>query len=103
MNWRQMAANPCAGRLASREVEILDRAELFRERHDLLEGEVGPLVELLPVEAVLALHVAQRVDEEDDERRAWNLGRRQALPVEPRVLCDALREVLHRALLETNP
>ena len=56
-------------RLAAREIEVLDRAEVARERADLVEREVVAAVEVPPVEAVLAGQIADRVDEQDQERR----------------------------------
>ena len=56
-------------RLAAGEVQGLQAAHRAREGHDLVQREVVRLVEALPVEAVLALHVADRVDEQDQEAR----------------------------------
>src|SRR5690349_1699262 len=83
-------------RLAAGQVEILDRPEILGERDDLLERQIIALVELLPVEAVLATRVADRIYEEDQERRAGHVRQREVLPGELRGTDDALREILHR-------
>jgi hypothetical protein len=56
-------------RLAARQVEVLDLAKVVGQLEDLVLRQVVPLVERGPVETVLALHVADRIDEEHEERR----------------------------------
>src|SRR5262245_40513248 len=45
--------------LAARKVKIFDRAEILGEGHNFVVRQIVPLIELLPIEAVLALHVAK--------------------------------------------
>ena len=52
-------------RLASRQVERLDRPEVGREPGDLVKGQIVALIEIFPIEAVLAFQIADRVDEQD--------------------------------------
>jgi hypothetical protein len=54
---------------AAREVEVFERAEGFGEGDEFGEGEVIAAIEVAPVEAVLSLPIADRVDEEDEEGR----------------------------------
>src|SRR5271157_180815 len=56
-------------RLAPREVEVLDPAERSGQPDDLVQREVILAVQVAPVEAVLALLIADRIDKEDEERR----------------------------------
>jgi hypothetical protein len=56
-------------RLATRQVQVLDRPEALGQPADLVHRQVVLPVQVAPVEAVLARLVARRVDEEDQERR----------------------------------
>src|SRR5262245_28357973 len=76
-------------RLAAGEIEILNRTKLARERNDFIEAQIITPVEALPIEAVLAFHIADRVDEENDERRAGNIGDAQVQPLQPNMFGDA--------------
>ena len=78
-------------RLAARQVQVLYRSEVLRERDDLVEREVVPLVEVLPVKAVLAGQVADGVDEQDQERRRLRRLRADGLQGQTNVASDAGR------------
>ena len=60
-------------RFAAGEIEILDPAERSRKSEELLCRQIVTPVEVLPVETVLALLIADRVDEQDQERRAGQI------------------------------
>src|SRR6185295_944705 len=53
----------------AREVQDLQGPEVRGELLDLLEGQVVALVEIAPVEAVVAGQVTNGIDEKDQERR----------------------------------
>ena len=72
-------------RLSAGEVQVLDRPQLAREGLELVEGQVVAAVQAPPVEAVLAGEVADRVDEEDQERRRVAGTMTAGGPGEPRV------------------
>jgi hypothetical protein len=78
-------------RLATREVQVFDRAEAVRQLEDLVLRQVIALVEARPVEAVLALHVADAVDEENEEGRARPIEVRVAR--EPQVARNSADEI----------
>ena len=78
-------------RLAAREVQVLDAAQRAREGEDLVLGQVVAPVQVAPVEAVLAFLIADRVDEQNQERRTGLI-----LPVAPGNPCvtgDAAKRV----------
>ncbi len=45
--------------LTTGKVEVFNPAEFLRKRYDLVERQIVGLVELLPVKAMLAFHVAE--------------------------------------------
>src|ERR1700694_1297933 len=55
--------------LTARQIERFDRTQLLGQPHELLVAEVVSLVEIAPVEAMLASEVADRVDEYDQKWR----------------------------------
>src|SRR5262249_26176463 len=55
---------------APRQVECLEWTQRSRQLEDLVPRQVVALVEARPVEAMLAAHVARRVDEQDEEGRS---------------------------------
>ena len=96
MNWRQIAPNSLRRKGSPPErLRFSIGPELLGQLHDLVEGQIVALIELLPVEAVLALHVAERVDEQDQKRRARHIGHGQVLPIEARVLREPFGKVFH--------
>lgn len=68
-------------RLAAAEVQILDRSEIARQFQYLIEREIVALIEVPPIETVLAREVADGGDEKDQEGRT---GRIVDSPCSPR-------------------
>jgi hypothetical protein len=56
-------------RLSTRQVQVVHRAQIARQRLDLRKREVVALIQALPIEAMLALEIADGVDEQDQEGR----------------------------------
>src|SRR5262245_49498355 len=68
-------------RFAPRKIEIFDRTEILGQRDNLFKRKIVRLIELPPIEAVLAFHVAKGIDKKDEKRWAWHSRDRQVLPV----------------------
>ena len=71
MNCRQISANSLRKEgLAAREVQVFNPAQRLRKGEQLIDRKVIRAVEVAPVEAMLALLVAGRVDEKNQKWRA---------------------------------
>ena len=88
-------------RLAAGEVQVLDAAQVARQREDLFDLEVVALIEVSPVETVLAGQVADGVDEQNQEWRRADAWKSEVLPSKLTVPDDTFNGV-HRLSVATR-
>ena len=65
-NISELASNE---RLAARKIQVLEVTEFKRQLFKFFKREIIALVQLLPVEAVFAGQITDRIDENDHKRR----------------------------------
>jgi hypothetical protein len=67
----------------TRQIQILDSAQLLRQRKNLLNLQIIAPVEIPPIEAMLTCQVTDRVNEQDQEWRRGRMRKCQVLPRQP--------------------
>src|SRR5271167_2496969 len=78
---------------AAGEIQVLNASQIAGESEDLVHRQVIALIEVSPVETVLAGQVADGVDEQNQKRRRADAWKSEVLPSKLTVPDDALNRV----------